>query len=234
LNVLLPTFLSWIQAYGYPALWLSTFIAAIGAPLPMSLMLLAAGAFAAFGNFNVLILLLITTSASVAGDNVGYIIGRLFGKKLLDWLARQKQFGLLSPTIIMRSQAYFQQRGGMAIFLSRCLVSALGSTINLLAGSELYPYHKFLIYDASGELIGAAIPLTLGYIFSASWEALGDMLTAASFFVLALLLAVYLMLLLLKSLKRIQAQQGRREPRSTGKESSTEETPKKRLDSLPL
>src|SRR2546430_12335836 len=54
------------------------------------------------------------------------------------------------------------------------------SDLNLLSGSELYPYRYFLLFDSSGEALGAIIPLSLGYVFGASWEAVGDVLGYSS------------------------------------------------------
>jgi membrane protein DedA with SNARE-associated domain len=36
--------------------------------------------------------------------------------------------------------------------------------MNLLAGAESYPFRSFLLYDVTGETLGAVIPLSLGYI----------------------------------------------------------------------
>lgn len=43
---LLPLLLHRVHAYGYPVFWLSVFLAAVGVPLPIGLLLLAVGAFA--------------------------------------------------------------------------------------------------------------------------------------------------------------------------------------------
>ena len=185
---LLPYLLTLLQEYGYPILWLSIFIGALGVPLPNSLVLLAAGAFAALGDFNFVILLLVSTSAFVAGDNASYWIGRRWGNKVLLW----SEGRLIKPQTIKRSQVYFDRLGGWAIFSSRFLVSALGGAINLLAGAELYPYRRFVIYDIAGEILGALLPLVLGYVFGASWDAVGDLLGSFSFFIVALLIALAL------------------------------------------
>ncbi len=47
---LLPLLLHRLHEYGYPVLWLSVFIAAVGVPLPIGLLLLAVGAFAGYGD----------------------------------------------------------------------------------------------------------------------------------------------------------------------------------------
>lgn len=205
MSVFLTSLLAVMQAYGYPALWVSIFIAAVGVPLPVSLVLLAAGAFAALGNFNIILLMLISISASVAGDNLGYLIGRLWGSKVADWLDHSKLGRrFLKPGSVARSRLYFRKRGGWAVFLSRFLVAALGGVINLLAGTELYPYRYFLLCDIAGETLGALIPLLLGFAFGASWDAVGDILGTSSLLVLGLLLVIYFFLRLLRYIRREQ------------------------------
>jgi membrane-associated protein len=202
---LLSLLLTFFQSYGYLALWIIVYIAAIGIPIPITLLLLAAGAFAALGDFNIVLLFIISFSALVCGDNTGYWIGRIWGSKVLNGIEHSKRWNrLIPPERIAQSRQYFQHRGGWAIFLSRFLVSALGGIINLLSGSELYPYRYFLLLDASGEAIGASIPLMLGYVFGASWEAVGDVLGYSSFLVLSLLIVILLVALLIKYARNLK------------------------------
>ena len=205
MSVFLTALLGFMQVYGYPALWVSIFIAAVGVPLPISLVLLAAGAFAALGDFNIVLLALISISASVAGDSLGYGIGRLWGSKVADWLEHSKMGRrFFKPHAVARSRLYFQKRGGWAIFFSRFLVAALGGIVNLLSGTELYPYPYFLLFDILGETLGAIIPLLLGFAFGASWDAIGDILGTSSLLVLGLLVVMYLSLRLLRYARRVQ------------------------------
>jgi membrane-associated protein len=202
---LLSLLLTFLQNYGYLALWIVVFVAAVGMPIPITLLLLAAGAFAALGDFNIVLLFIISYSALVCGDNAGYWIGRIWGSKVLNWVERSKRWNrLIPPGKIVQSRQYFRNRGGWAIFLSRFLFSALGGIINLLAGSELYPYLYFLLFDASGEALGAFIPLMLGYIFGASWEAVGDVLSYSSFLMLSLLVVILLVSRLIRNARNLR------------------------------
>ncbi len=187
-----------MQLYGYPMLWCSVFVAAIGIPFPISLILLAAGAFASLGDFNIVLLALLTVSASTGGDTIGYFIGRKLGSRLLDWLGRKQKFRIISPKTIIQAQDYFKRRGVWAIFLSRFLFTGLGSIVNLIAGAEVYPYKRFLLFDFLGEFVGALIPLTLGFVFEESWEAVGAVLGAFSLLMLTLLITAILIVVLLR------------------------------------
>ena len=192
MSSLLPLLLNWLHEYGYPVLWLTVFISAIGLPLPTSLVLLAAGAIAARGDFNLVLLIGITITASSCGDNVGYFIGRRWGSKTLNWLVQPRRLHVIPARTITRSRLYFKRRGGWAIFYSRFLFSALGGVMNLLAGAERYPYRHFLLYDVTGETLGVVIPISLGYALGACWEAGSDLLGALSGFAFILFLIMLL------------------------------------------
>ena len=199
-------YISALQQYGYPALWLIVFVAAAGAPISGSLLLFAAGAFSALGDLNIFILFPVALSAAVLGDNLGYFIGRRVGMPLLAWLERQKRFRWISPESLARGRVYFSRRAGWAIFITRFLIVVLGGPINLLAGLEQYPYRNFLFWDVSGQILGAIIPLGLGYIFAASWEEVAGLFGAFSGLFLAFLSAnIFFVLLVRKMRQRTRA-----------------------------
>ncbi len=200
MNSLLPLLLHWLHVYGYPMLWLIVFVAAVGLPLPTSLVLLAAGAFAGRDDFNIVLLMGITITASSCGDNVGYFIGRRWGSGTLQWLGKPRRRHLIPFHTITRSRLYFKRKGGWAIFFSRFLFSTLGGVMNLLAGADRYPYRRFLLYDVTGETLGAVIPLSLGYAFGACWEAGDNLLGAFSGFALVLFVVILLARRLVRTL----------------------------------
>jgi membrane-associated protein len=195
-------FLSALQHYGYPALWLIVFVAAAGAPISGSLLLFAAGAFAAFGDFNIAILFVVALSAAVMGDNLGYYIGRRVGSPLLEWFARQKRFRMFTTQTLERSRSYFRERAGWTIFVTRFLIVVLGGAINFLAGVEEYPYRKFLFWDICGQVLGAVITLSLGYISAESWEEVASLFGAFSTLLLVLIVAVAIVAVLVRKLRQ--------------------------------
>ncbi|GAC1423588.1 MAG: hypothetical protein NVS4B1_06650 [Ktedonobacteraceae bacterium] len=195
-------FLDALQQYGYPVLWLIVFIAAAGIPISGSLLLFASGAFAALGEFNILILFPIALSAAVMGDNLCYLIGRRVGVSLLGWFERQKRFRFISPSTMEQGRVSFRRRAAWTIFTTRFLLVALGGPINLVAGLEQYPYPRFLLWDVSGQILGAIIPLGLGYIFAQSWEEVASIFGAVSSLLLALIVALFLGVLLVRNVRQ--------------------------------
>jgi len=195
-------FIDVLQLYGYPALWLIVFVAAAGAPISGSLLLFAAGAFASLGDFNIFMLFPIALSAAVMGDNLGYFIGRRVGMPLIGWLERQKRFRFITPQALERGRAYFRRRAAWTVFITRFFIVVLGGPVNLVAGLEQYPYHNFLFWDISGQILGAIIPLGLGYVFAKSWEEVAGIFGALSSLFLALLVVMILLTVLVRKMRQ--------------------------------
>lgn len=201
LQTLLPTLLLWLEQFGYPALWLVVFIAAIGLPLPIGLIVMGAGAFVAFGRFDFISLTFIVVSASVCGDSVGYWLGRLGGVRLSRWLQNHPRNHFVSQRNFERSHRYFQHHGGWAIFLSRFLFSGFGGPVNLLSGLEFYSFSRFLLFDTAGETIGALLSLTLGFLFGSKWQYVAQLLNTFTLFITGILIAIITLYLVLKLLR---------------------------------
>jgi membrane-associated protein len=195
-------FVDALQQYGYPVLWLVVFFAAAGIPVSGSLLLFAAGAFAALDDFNIFILFPIALSAAVLGDNLGYFIGRRVGLALIGWLERQKRFRFITPQAMERGRIYFRRRAGWTIFITRFLIVVLGGPVNIVAGLELYPYLYFLFWDISGQTLSVIISLGLGFLFARSWEEVAAVFGSLSSLVLALLVALFLLTRLLRSIRQ--------------------------------
>ena len=79
-----------------------------------------------------------------------------------------------------------------AYFLTRWLVTPLGSLINFTSGAAEYPWMRFLFWDVLGEGLGAALYIGLGRIFSDRVLELDAVLGDFTWMILALLAAAVL------------------------------------------
>src|SRR5260221_4778480 len=111
---LLPLLLHRLHEYGYPVLWLSVFIAAVGVPLPIGPLLLAVGGIAGYGDFNSVLLIVITITASSSGDNVRYFICRRWGSRTLNWVLQPRRVQALHARTIEHSRLYSQRTAAFA------------------------------------------------------------------------------------------------------------------------
>ncbi len=71
----------------------------------------------------------------------------------------------------------FDKQGGLAVFLTRWLVTAVAIPTNLIAGGSGYKFSRFLIYDAAGESIWIILYGGMGYAFGSQWELVNEFLS---------------------------------------------------------
>ena len=153
---------------GAPLFGLALFFGAAGLPLPTSLLVVAAGAFGRQGTLNSLSASLFGLAGSVAGDCLCYAIG-YFART---WV--QNRFA--SSNLWLKAQNTFNQRGGLAIFFTRFILTSTAFPINLIAGSSGYSFRQYFSLVLTGEAIWISVYGGLGYLFGNQWELISDFL----------------------------------------------------------
>jgi membrane-associated protein len=155
--------------HGAPIFGLALLIGAIGVPLPSTLFVVAAGAFARQNAIDGLNAGMLGLLGAVTGDSLTYAFGRV----VHTWVRRR----FVVSATWRQAQSTFERRGGLTIYLTRFLITPLGTPTNLLAGSGDYTYWRFFLYGASGELTWIVLYGGLGYLFGAHWEMLSQLLS---------------------------------------------------------
>lgn len=145
---------------------LALFVGGLGVPVPGTLFVVAAGAFVRQEVLSMGDTLLLGLVGVVIGDVLSYSIGRLARV----WL--QRRFGQSSTW--QQAEATFQQRGGVAVYLSRWLLTPIAIPVNWVAGSSGYPVSRFVFYDVVGELTWLVLFGGLGYAFGSQWEVISE------------------------------------------------------------
>jgi membrane-associated protein len=181
-----------VTQYGSPALFGIVAIAAVGVPLPITLLLIVVGSLVSQGVMNVWLALGAASAGSILGDQAGYAIGRWGGTAAVVRLSGL--FGRKAGLEAMEARA--SRWGGPGIFVTRWLLSPLGPWINLASGTASYPWPRFLFWDALGEITGASIYISLGRFFSdrvlALYAVLGDLTWAIAAVLAAIILGYWL------------------------------------------
>jgi membrane protein DedA with SNARE-associated domain len=163
--------------YGYPALGLTLLLGSIGLPVPDGLAMTVVGALAMGGRMNIIWAGAIALVASVFGDIVGYGIGNLLDREMLE--RRGRWLGLTVLRSI-RVEALFDRWGGLTVFVTRTFASYLSSVANLLAGLSRYPFGKYLALTVAGRVVWTSAYLALGYAIGTDFEAASGFLTNLS------------------------------------------------------
>jgi len=162
-------FLTAILNYGPPALGLAVLVGALGVPMPGTLFLLAAGAFGRQGAMDIWLAIACALIGVVIGDSLSYGLGHFARGPV------QRRFGRASAW--RRGQDLLRRRGGLAIFLTRFLITSLAIPVNLIAGSGGYSFWSFLLFDLIGELTWIALYTGVGYAVGTQFELINDLIS---------------------------------------------------------
>jgi membrane-associated protein len=196
-------FLTWMLAYGAPALGLVLLLGALGLPVPGTLFVLAAGAFTRQEVMHGGEAFALGLFGAVLGDSLSFAMGRYAGK----YLNRRLQ----GASTWQKAQAAFAARGGIMILLTRFLLTPLAIPTNLVAGSSGYRFWRFLSYDATGELIWLLLYGGIGYTVGAQWELISQIISEFSGLLVGLTLLVVAGILIYRY-KWIAILTGRQQP----------------------
>ncbi|MDP2418330.1 MAG: VTT domain-containing protein [Hydrogenophaga sp.] len=138
------------------------FFAALGVPLPATLLLLATGAFVRHGVLPVVWTVLAAWLGAVLGDASSYGLGR--------WGAHRLPERLTTGPAWQRASTLFVRWGASSVFVTRFLLTPLALPVNLLAGSTHFGFSRFLLAVVLGEAVWVALFVGLGYTFADRWE----------------------------------------------------------------
>ena len=166
--------------YGAPFLGVVVFVSALGAPFPATLVVVAVGAFARQGLLPWHITGLVALACVVIGDCLGFALGHYARRPVL------RRFGASDRWL--KAERYFQRWGGLAVFFSRFLVTAIATPVNIIAGTSNLRFRSFLTYDLTGEAIWIFGYGGLGYLFGSQWEVVSNFLDNMSGVALGLIL----------------------------------------------
>jgi membrane protein DedA with SNARE-associated domain/rhodanese-related sulfurtransferase len=177
--------------HGLPLVFGVVFLEQMGLPLPAPPVLLAAGALAATGEFNLPIGLTVTVVACLLGDAFWFYLGRHRGSQVLNLLCR---ISLEPDSCVRRTQNVFTRYGLRGVLVAK-FVPGLSTIAPPLAGMTGVKSGRFLLVDGLGSVIYGGCFLLLGYFFSNQIErilaALGSVGSGALWFI-AGALALYI------------------------------------------
>jgi membrane protein DedA with SNARE-associated domain len=154
-----------------PVLFAVVLMGSAGLPLPGVILVIAAGALVQQGELNLWWVIGLTCSAAILGDSIGYAIGLTGGRRLAHRITGR--FG--GQSRLLAAEALARKWGGPGIFFSRWLLTPLGSSINLVSGMAAYPYHRFLFFDVTGEILWAIEYVLLGVLLGNRLGSLMDL-----------------------------------------------------------
>lgn len=157
--------LEFIRDYGiwiYAILFLIIFVETglvVMPLLPGDSLLFAAGAIAATGTMDPVLLSGLLFLAAVLGDTVNYQVGRYIGPRVFDMNLR-----LIKRDHLLKTQSFFEKHGGKTIIFARFL-PIIRTFAPFIAGVSHMHYSRFLMFNVIGGAAWVLSFIWLGYFF---------------------------------------------------------------------
>src|SRR5262249_60360863 len=107
-------------------------------------------------------------AGAVLGDNLGFLIGRCYGRGLIE---RYGAFVGLTRERLEQFDRFFHRHGGRTVFIAR-FITGLRVFGALLAGTSGLRWRTFLVYNAAGAVAWSIAIAVAGYSLAYSWETL--------------------------------------------------------------
>ena len=155
--------------YGLVLLFLLVGVEAAGVPLPGETALVTA-AVLAHNHWGIEWVIVVAAGGAIAGDNLGYWIGRIGGRKLVDRFGVTRRY---AERVLPPSERFFARHGGKTIFLAR-FIAILRITAAWLAGLSHMRWWQFFLWNAAGGIVWAtSVALLAYYAGKAAGDAVG-------------------------------------------------------------
>jgi len=157
----------------------------IGFFLPGDTLLFGAGILAAQGTLPLPWLIMVVIISAIAGDNVGYSIGRRTGKRLF----HKKESILFKPEHLERAEEFYEKHGGKTIILAR-FVPVVRTFAPMVAGIGKMSRQRFMFFNIIGGVLWGGGVTLLGYWLGTKMPWLENYITDVILAILVLTIAL--------------------------------------------
>jgi membrane-associated protein len=130
----------------------------VGFFLPGDSLLVTAGVFAGAGQLKIATLLTLVTLCAIAGDQLGYLIGRKAGEGLY----RRDDSRFFKKRHLLQAHEFYEHYGGKTIILAR-FVPIIRTFCPPVAGAARMTYLHYFLYDICGGFLWVWSMILLGY-----------------------------------------------------------------------
>jgi membrane-associated protein len=130
----------------------------VGFFLPGDSLLVTAGVFAASGQLHLSELLLLVPLCAIAGDQIGYWIGRKAGQTLY----RREDSFVFRKRHLQRAREFYEKYGGKTVILAR-FIPIVRTFCPPVAGAAEMSYGRYVAYDVAGGLLWGGGMVLGGY-----------------------------------------------------------------------
>src|SRR5882762_5717124 len=153
---------SLLATYGYLAVFFFVGIESLGIPVPGETMLVTAAIYAGTtGRLSIFWVVVASAAGAIVGDNIGYLIGRTGGYRLVK---RYGRYIRLEEDRLRLGQYLFHKHGPKVVFFGR-FISVLRIFAAFLAGVNHMHWRRFLFFNAAGGIVWSTLYGVAAYLF---------------------------------------------------------------------
>ncbi|WP_448163424.1 DedA family protein [Bacillus mobilis] len=151
--------LSYIEQYGYWALFFCLWLGIIGMPIPDEMIVMSGGFVSSLGILSVIPAFLLTYFGVVSGLSLGYILGKIFGTKVLDKLMKKKR-----AKYLLKSQQMVEKYGHYALVTSY-FIPVVRHIVPYLVGMNNMSFKMYALYSYTTGFVWTLVYFVLGSSF---------------------------------------------------------------------
>ena len=159
LDLLVTNYGPWIYAILFAVIFCETGLVVMPF-LPGDSLLFIAGAVAAGGGMDPVLLSGLLMAAAIMGDSTNYVIGRTAGERLFN----KPDSKIFRRDYLQRTHDFDERHGGKTVTLARFL-PILRTFAPFVAGIAHMHYPRFLAFSVAGSLLWVGGLVTLGFFF---------------------------------------------------------------------
>jgi membrane protein DedA with SNARE-associated domain len=131
----------------------------MGVPSPGETALILAAVLASEGKLQIWLVIVIAAASAIVGDNIGYWLGRVIGREVLE---APGPFQKRRKHLIAIGQRFFDKHGGKAVFLGRW-IALVRIAAAWFAGIEEMNFLEFFLWNAAGGITWATAYGLVGF-----------------------------------------------------------------------
>ncbi len=153
-----------LDHYGYAAVGVLVLLDNCGIPVPGQTVMVLAAVYAGTGHLELAAVVGIALAAAIAGNSVGYVIGRSGGQAFVH---RWGRYVLLTPARMERADGFFRRNGGKVVTVAR-FVDGLRQTNGIIAGTTRMDARRFTGFNVLGAVLWVGVWCAVGYLAGAN------------------------------------------------------------------
>ena len=151
----MPSLTELFQHIGYGAIFLVVLLGNAGVPAPEESVLVLGGYLASQGRLHLLLVILVGIASASVGDNLGFLAGHHYGRRLLQRLP-------LSTERKARYEQTMVRHAAWAVFVAR-FIPGFRTIAGPVAGIVGVSHMKFFVANLLGAIAYAPCPVLAGY-----------------------------------------------------------------------